>query len=184
MVETTMQQSGPIPEQSTELYEHYAPMVLNYLLKRLESREDAEDVLLEVFIAVLEKRSALHLDEHSLRALILAIARNKVVDHYRRSRRYPQVSLVDLSEQIYELEEHQPERIMLRQEEYQQLQKHIQNLSELQQEILHLRFGEGLRCAEIAQVVSRSENAVRALLYRALKMLRSVYDARQTEGSF
>ncbi|WP_236600999.1 RNA polymerase sigma factor [Ktedonobacter sp. SOSP1-85] len=82
----------------------------------------------------------------------MAIARNKVVDHYRRSRRFPQVPLVDVEERIYEREEREPEQATLRQEEYQQLQRHVRNLPEIQREVLQVRFGEGMRCAEIAQV--------------------------------
>ena len=179
-----MQQPGPVPEQPMDLYEKHALAVLAYLLRQLGSREDAEDILLEVFTIVLEKGPALRQDERPLRPLIMAIARNKVVDHYRRSRRFTQASLVGVEERIYEREEREPEQATLRQEEYQQLQRHVRNLPEMQREVLQLRFGEGLRCAEIAQVVSKSESAVRALLYRALKLLRSVYDDERAERSF
>lgn len=162
---------------SASLYERHAPAVLTYLLKQLDTREDAEDILLEVFTAILEKNISLHEDERSQRAWILTVARNKVADHYRRAGRYPRVSLASVEEQLYELTEHEPEQTILRQETYEQLQTHIQSLSEVQQEILQLRFEEGLRCREIGRVVQRTEGAVRALLYRALKQLREIYEA-------
>lgn len=176
-----MQQSEPIFEQSTALYERYAPTVLTYLLKQLGSREDAEDILLEVFTIALEKETNLRQDERSLRAWLFAIARNKVVDHYRRSSRLSRVPLADVEESIYEAEEREPEQVLLRQETYKQLQLHTRRLPKLQQEILQLRFGEGLRCAEIAHVIGRSEKAARTLLYRTLKKLRSIYDNEQAE---
>ncbi len=176
-----MHQSEPIFEQSTALYERHAPIVLAYLLRQLGSREDAEDILLEVFTVALEKETSLRQDERSQRAWLLAIARNKVVDHYRRSGRLSRVPLADVEESMYEAEEREPEQVLLRQEAYRQLQAHTRKLPNLQQEILQLRFGEGLRCAEIAQVIGRSERAARALLYRTLKKLRGIYDNEQAE---
>ena len=49
----------------------------------------------------------------------------------------------------------------------------VRKLSNTQQEIVQLRFGEGLRCKEIAHIIGKSERATRALLYRALKQLRA-----------
>lgn len=176
-----MRQRNPVLEPSSAIYENHAPAILAYLLRRLGSREDAEDILLEVFTVVLEKETFLRQDNSSLRSWLLTIARNKVVDHYRRAGRSPHVPLADVEEKIYESEEHEPEQVFLRQEIYKQLRTHVRELPEKQQEILQLRFGEGLRCAEIAQIVGRSERAARTLLYRALKRLRNLYDNEQAE---
>lgn len=179
-----MQQPEPVFEQSATLYERYAPDVLTYLLRQLNSREDAEDILLEVFTIALEKQAALQWDERALRAWLLTIARNKVVDHYRRAGRLAPVPLMNVEERLYEPEEREPEQMFLHQETYTQLRMHTQKLSREQQEILQLRFGEGLRCAEIAQVIGRSEKAARALLYRTLKQLRKIYDNERAERGF
>lgn len=176
-----MQQSKPVFEQANMLYENHAPVVLNYLLRKLGSREDAEDILLEVFTVVLEKEATLRQDERALRAWILTIARNKVVDHYRRSGRLARVPLAEVEEQVYAAEEREPEQVFLRQERYTQLQKHVRKLSKSQREVLQLRFGEGLRCAEIAQVLGKTEKAARALLFRTLQKLRGIYDHEQAE---
>lgn len=65
-----MQQPTLVFEQSTALYQCYAPAIFAYLLRQLGSREDAEDMLLEVFLAVLEKEIPLEHDEPRIRALI------------------------------------------------------------------------------------------------------------------
>jgi RNA polymerase sigma-70 factor (ECF subfamily) len=177
-----MQQPIQALEQSTALYQHYAPTVFAYLLRRLGSREDAEDVLLEVFLVVLEKGPALEQDEQRMRSWIWTIVRNKVVDHYRRFTRRPSVPLADVEEMIYESDEREPEQVALRREEYAQLRNSMKELPELQREVLQLRFGHGLSCAEIAQVVSKSESAVRMLLHRSLKLLRGLYTRGEQEG--
>lgn len=176
-----MSQSKPVFEQSTGLYESYAPVVLTYLLRQLSSREEAEDILLEVFTLAFEKQSTLRQDERSARAWILTLARNKVVDYYRRAGRRAHVPLTAVEEHLYDAEEREPEQAFLRQEASTQLQAQVQKLSTVQQEVLHLRFAEGLGCGEIAQMIGRSEKATRALLYRTLKHLRRIYDTERSE---
>ncbi len=56
------------------------------------------------------------------------------------------------------------------------LQASIQKLPALQQEIVRLRFVLGLRSAEIATVLQKSEGAVRVMLSRSLKLLRTIYE--------
>lgn len=178
-----MQQPAQDFEQATTLYQRYAPTVFAYLLRQVGSREDAEDLLLEVFLAVLKKGSILEHDEQRQRALIWAVARNKVADHYRNLTRHPNVPLLDVEEMLYEREEHEPEQVILRQEEYAQLYRTIKELPEAQREVLQLRFGHGLSCAEIAQALSKSENAVRMMLHRSLKLVRSIYARRRAGRS-
>lgn len=179
-----MQHSDRMPERSdaARVYQLYAPSVLAYLLRQVGSREDAEDILLEVFLAVLEKDGFVG-DEQQLRAWIWAIARNKAADHFRRFSRYPSVPIAEVEEVIFEKEEQGPEQMLLRREEYRQLCRSLENLPAAQQEVLRLRFGHGLKCAEISQVVQKSESAVRMILSRALKLLRTMYSGEKTGRS-
>ncbi|MBO0795771.1 MAG: sigma-70 family RNA polymerase sigma factor, partial [Ktedonobacteraceae bacterium] len=71
-------------------------------------------------------------------------------------------------------------RMALRNEDYAVLRAHLSHLSELQQEIVRLRFGHGLRLKEIAQQLNKSDNVIRVTLSRALNLLRTRY--RQQEG--
>jgi RNA polymerase sigma-70 factor, ECF subfamily len=168
-------------EQSTALYQRYASAVFAYLLRHLGSREDAEDMLLEVFLAVLEKEMVLRLDEQQLRAFVWAIARHKITDHYRRTKQHRSVSLTVVEELIYENDARAPEQIVLYREEEAELHSTLRELPEQQREILHLRFGHELSCAEIAQVTSKSEGAVRMQLHRSLKLLRRLYHKKEAE---
>jgi RNA polymerase sigma factor (sigma-70 family) len=76
-----------------------------------------------------------------------------------------------------------PEYAALQQEEYRQLHTVIRGLPTIQQQILHLRFGAGLRIFEIAALLNKREAAVRKQLSRTLTFLRTHYDdRRQQEG--
>lgn len=169
--------------EDTELYQQYAPIIFAYLLRNVASREDAEDLLLDVFMAVLEKRSSVDVDEQRLPAWIWAVARNKVVDYHRRSKHRANIQLIKVEDSLYESEEQTPEHIALKNEEYRKLNKTLQELPELQREIVRLRFGHGLSCGEIATIIKKSEGAVRMTLHRTLKLLRTLYTRGENGGT-
>ena len=109
------------------------------------------------------------------------MARNKVVDHRRVRTRRPHLSLERIPEEFYGAESSHPEAQFLRQESYARLYASIQRLSPWQQEIVRLRFALGLRSAEIAVVLQKSEGAVRVALSRTLKLLRKIYENEKEE---
>lgn len=169
-----------IPLQTTpsfmeKLYQHHRQAILAYILQHVSSREDAEDMLLEVFIAAFESPVLVKLDDRQQLAWLRRVALNKSIDYHRRSQRRPAVSVEQTLESLYEEEYRSPEQTALRQEEIAQLQTHISSLPELQQEIIRLRFAHDLRCSEIAARLHKSEGAVRTLLSRTLNLLRSIY---------
>jgi RNA polymerase sigma-70 factor, ECF subfamily len=171
--EPSQEQESSTFSREEVVYRRYAPQIFAYLLRNVPSRQDAEDLLLEVFQVVLEKVPPV--DEPHLALYLRAVARNKMVDYYRRRGKHQLVSLEDVEERVYEREELDPERILLTREQHEMLHQAISALPELQQTILRLRFGHALRCGEIAQRLSKSENAIRMMLSRSLKRLRDLH---------
>jgi RNA polymerase sigma-70 factor (ECF subfamily) len=161
---------------AAELYRLHAPSILAYLRMHTSSWEEAEDVLVDVFLAALEKENFGTLRESEQRSWLWRVARNKVVDAFRAAQRRQFQPLEDIAETVYDDDDLAPEQFALRQEEYHQLYASIQNLSTLQQQVLRLRFVHELRCAEIATALGKSEAAVRMLLSRTLNLLRSIYE--------
>lgn len=160
---------------TAKLYQSYAPAILAYIRQRTPSREDAEDVLVEIFLAALENDTLTGMGEKEQQAWLWRVTRNKVIDHYRRSAHRSNIALNSITETMYEDEIHSPESLTLRQEEYSRLQTHIQSLPVLQQELLCLRFTHGLCCAEIANKLGKREGTVRVMLSRTLNILRTNY---------
>lgn len=161
------------PFQEEAVYQRYAPQIFAYLLRNIPSHQDAEDLLLEVFQAVLEKLPTLN--KPQLAAYLQTVARNKVADYYRRRGKQQLIRLEEIAETAYEREELAPERVLLTREQNANLYQAVNSLPELQQTILRLRFGHGLRCGEIAKQLAKSENSVRMMLSRSLKRLRSLH---------
>src|SRR5262245_27349498 len=84
------------------LYQEHAATLFAYLRGQTATREDAEDALLEVFLAALEDKRLATLPAHEQLAWLRGVARYKVADLYRRSYRRPAVSLEEVQETLEE----------------------------------------------------------------------------------
>lgn len=160
-----------------DLYRNYAPTLLMYICRKVPSREDAEDILLEVFQAAVESNAVATLNDGERRAWLRKVAYNKAIDHYRRVYRSPIFDIMqqEVEETLCEDDFHAPESFVLRQEAYAELRVYVSSLPELQQKILRLRFAYGFTCSEIAQHLNKSSVAVRVMLSRSLNLLRDHY---------
>jgi RNA polymerase sigma-70 factor (ECF subfamily) len=157
------------------LYKKHARDVLRYVQQYIFSREDADDLLVEVFLAVLENEHVRNLSEGSQHAWLLRVARNKIVDYQRRAIRHPMLALDEALDSPFGMDYLTPEQVVLDQEMLDALRKQLALLPELQQQVLRLRFADGLRTKEIATRLKKSDGAIRSLLLRALNLLRQLY---------
>ncbi len=163
------------------LYRKHAPGLLAYVRMHITALEDAEDLVVDVFMAALENAKFKTLSEKEQQSWLWRVTRNKVIDTYRRAKTRQHVTLEQVPDSLFEDEMMDPEYAALRQEDYRDLYAHLQSLPAMQQQILHLRFGQGLTCSEIAARLGKQENAVRVSLSRTLNLLRNIY-RRGREG--
>ena len=169
-------------EQEIELlFRKYAPALLTYFRMHITPVEDAEDLVVEVFMAALENAKFSALSEKEKQLWLWRVTRNKVIDTYRRAKTRQSVILDHVAEGLFEDEMFSPEYSALRQEDYMDLYAHLQSLPPLQQQILRMRFGQDLSCSEIATTLGKQENVVRVTLSRSLNLLRKIYRRRREE---
>jgi RNA polymerase sigma-70 factor (ECF subfamily) len=169
----------PMMDTRTDaLYQQHAASLFTYVYRHTKTREDAEDIVVETFISAIEDHKFSRLDERQQTAWLWRVARNKVIDAYRRAKVRRHAPLEIISETMYADEQQEPEQTALQREETEQVQALLQRLPPAYQEILHLRFGQNMRSAEIASIIGKRETSVRATLSRALKMLRRIYVER------
>lgn len=159
-----------------QLYRLHAPTIFAYLRMHTPSREDAEDLLLEVFLAAIEYELLIERDEQAQRAWLRSVAHHKLVDRYRRTKNHQFVNLEHIADSLYDEDDHSPEQQALRKEASAEVFAALKQLSPLQQHVVYLHFVYGLRCAEIATVLDKKEGAIRMLLSRALHLLRTFFE--------
>jgi len=158
----------------TTLYHRYASTILAYLCQQVASRQDAEDLLVEVFMAAHTYVALSALSEERQLAWLRRVARNKVIDRYRHAALLTMLPL----EQIVETEDSalSPEQRAIQQENYRRLYSALAQLAPEQQQLIRLRYGNGLRLVAIAQLLEKPEGSVRKMLARTLCQLRAIYE--------
>ncbi len=112
------QHAPPISERHplAMLYQHHASAIFDYARRQLPSVEDAEDVLVEVFLAALEQPAFFGLSEQEQHAWLWRMARNKIVDIYRRRGRQRQIPLGEAHQSLVDEQGNNPEQISLEHE--------------------------------------------------------------------
>jgi RNA polymerase sigma factor (sigma-70 family) len=167
-------QDDPQSRKTSDLYADFAATILVYLCEMVSNRQDAEDLLLEVFVAAFTSDLLLQLPASQQLAWLRRVARNKAVDHYRHA---AHLMLVPMDQATETADEHlTPHQLAERRQAYERLAHVIGQLPPIQQELLRLRYGHGLRLTHIAQHLGKPEGTVRKLLSRTLRTLRTLYE--------
>ncbi len=156
-------------------YEHYDSSVLDYLRMQTRTLEDAEDILVDVFLAVRQTPGIGQETARGQWAWLRQVARNKMVDAYRRPGQARVVPWDHAGNIVDQDTDSNPELALVQSETLEQLRAAVECLSTSQQELLRLRFAEGLRCPQIAVHMGKREGAIRTMLVRTLRTLRGIY---------
>lgn len=177
--------SPPNDSPIAQWYQLHAIPLLAYVRQHVPSREDAEDIVVETFIAALEQKgfSPYALAEQEQLAWLRRVAYHKCIDLYRRSARRPAVPMEETAEILFEDERLSPDQVALRHEDNEVLHLWLSQLPENYQTIVRLRFANGLRSTEISQLLNKSEGAIRVTLSRALNALRDLYINQSEKNS-
>ncbi len=153
------------------LYERNVTRIYNYIYYRIGSEADAEDITSRVFY-----RAFGHINTYvdkgvPFSAWLYRIAHNLIANWHRDSHRRKEVPLDDQLELPVKADH--PERAMEKTQEVEQLLQGIRRLSADRQQLLILKFVEDYSNAEIADIMGKSEGAIKSLYHRALIALRS-----------
>lgn len=151
-----------------EIYQRHYDAIYAYLFYRLGDPAAAEDLAGEVFVRLVERIANFSYNGRPILAWLYTIARNLLVDHHRQASRGNPVALEE--EQF--VAAHNPAQMVERRLEQERLGRALRRLSESHQQVILLRFIQGLSHAETAAILDKSESATKVLQHRALKALR------------
>ncbi len=155
------------------LVQRYQPRLLAFCRHMLNSQEDAEDVLQEVFAA---SYNALLADDRPINARpwLYRIARNRCLNHLRRPRATGQDSM-----DVFENEHGaSTAETVHKREEFRQIVSDVQELPETQRTALLLREIDALSYDQIAEAMDTTIPSVKSLLVRARVGLAEASEAR------
>ncbi len=154
------------------------PSVYRYLFGRCGDAALAEDLAQDSYLRAMRAvRSSFSGGSSEFLAWLIRIARNRFLDHVKSGRVRWEVVV---EETPITLASGDPEMEALATVESADLKVALARLTADQQEILYLRFFQGLAITEVATATQRTEGAVKALQFRALRALARILEA---EGS-
>jgi RNA polymerase sigma-70 factor (ECF subfamily) len=155
-----------------EIYDRYAESIYRYLYRYLGDAAQAEDLTSEVFLKLLEVIGTRRAPREQLQGWLYRVAHNLAMDRFRRRSRRPMVAL---NEELV-ADSDLPSITVEKRMDQQKLRVAIGQLTSDQQQVILLRFGEGFKVAEVAELMGKSQGAVKILQHRAIKRLRKLLE--------
>jgi RNA polymerase sigma-70 factor, ECF subfamily len=150
-----------------ELYRRKLNMVYRYHLSRVGNVHDAQDLTAQTFLAAQEAISSFR-GRGKFAAWLMGIASRKTIDYFRRQRStLPLAAAEEVADDYIT-----PEEFAVQQLSLEQVASALSHLTAHQAEAIALQVFGGLSIPEVAQVMGKSEGAVKMLVCRALKDLR------------
>jgi len=161
------------------LYDRYFRRVHNFAYARMRNRADAEEVVQETFTAVFRSIDA-YRGQSSLLSWIYGIAKNTVNNHLRRAKAHDdrlERAERALVRSAASLDSCTPEEHLGFRRCTDAVERSLNSVSAWQAEVFALRHFENLPIQEIADRMSRSNDAVRSSLYRVKRLVVDAVDA-------
>lgn len=160
-----------------DIYDDYHPLIYRYVYRRVGDVQAAEDLTAVVFQRFLEAIQTSSGPEHSLRAWLYRVAHNLVVDHYRRQQHRQHLPLKN----TFMMTGDNPEQMAGKALIAEQLREALGYLTPEQQQVISLKFLEGLSNAEVAALVEKPVGAVKSLQHRGLAALQRLLSPSERE---
>lgn len=139
--------------------------------RMLGSREEAEDVVQEVYLKLWKMKDDLQ-RYSSIEAFCVRVTRNMCLDQLRRRDKTREI--VDQKKQEQLEPQDDPEGLLIKQERADIMNKLINQLPEPQRSLVYFRHIEGKEYHEIEELMDMTENAIRVSISRARKQLKEL----------
>jgi RNA polymerase sigma-70 factor (ECF subfamily) len=160
------------PEAFAVLFRSTVAIVHRFLQARCGDAALAEDLTQDTFIRAMRAiGTSFRGGSSEFVAWVIRIARNRFLDHVKSGRVRWELAVEDVPITVSTLN---PEHDVLATIEGIDLRRALSRLTTEQEEVVLLRFLQGLQISEVATVTGRSEGAVKALQFRALRALQKI----------
>jgi len=159
------------PQALAELYDRYGRMVFGLILRMVQDRGTAEDLVQETFLRVWNRVGGFDAEHGAVGPWLLAVARNRAIDYLRYRGRRPEAAL--------ELNESENPALFadlksdpLRFDTVRQVKTALEKLPAPQREAIELAYFEGMSQTEIAERLRQPLGTVKSWMRRALLQMR------------
>lgn len=153
---------------SEKIYEDFYPKVYQYLVNRMGSIEDAEDMAQTVFLKVYTKLDTFDASKSSLSTWIFNITRNTLIDHQRS------MSL-RIHEEIPEtMADDSPDMLdsLIMEQEQERLADALERLTMDERDLIILHYYNEYTLLKVAELMRRPYGQIKRLHMKALQKLK------------
>jgi RNA polymerase sigma-70 factor (ECF subfamily) len=155
------------PQALAETHDKYYPAIFRYIAYKVGNQETAEDLASEVFVRLLDAVRDRHAPQKTLRGWLYSVASHIVTDYHRKQYRTQEVVLMETLESGLS----GPAEQTIKKQTLEALSEALNELTEEQQDVIALRFGYEMPIKDVAEVIGKSEGAVKQLQARAVAAL-------------
>jgi RNA polymerase sigma-70 factor (ECF subfamily) len=160
----------------SHLYEYYISPIFRFVYFRVKDYSDAEDLTQTVFLKAWNALPNYKQKKNPFSSWLYAIARNTIIDYWKKKKDWKiselgRETIKDDKRPIYDLIEEE--------EDFRTTMEAVGLLTEDQQEVIILRFIEGLPNKEISEIIDKKEEAIRQLQSRGIKILKEYFNKNQ-----
>jgi RNA polymerase sigma-70 factor, ECF subfamily len=159
----------------TELYDRHAPFALGVALKIVRDPNEAEDVVHDAFVAIVERADQFRADRGTVAAWLVTAVRNLALDRARRRTRRAQIADEELRHEPTEPVP-DPESISWLEHRRAAVLAALATIPGAQRRTLEIAFFEGLSYPEIAEREGVPLGTVKSRAARALAALREALE--------
>ncbi|RTR30389.1 RNA polymerase sigma factor SigX [Robertmurraya yapensis] len=165
-----------------ELYEKYHHDVFQFIFYMVKNREQAEDLVQEVYIRVLKSYERFE-GKSSEKTWLFSIARNVAIDHFRKQKGWKQkiAEKFDWTTGQVKDESPIPEEIALQKEEVGMIYQCLDCCTVDQRMVIIMRYIQELTISETAEALGWTESKVKTTQHRALKVLKKEMEERMAK---
>ena len=160
------------------LYDRYVDAVYRYVFYRVRNEAEAEDVTSDVFMRAL-RAIPKYEPRQAFLAWLYRIARNLIIDRSRRRAARQQVTFEDALAHPHGDNVVNPDEGLLAGSDASAVRAAMRELTPLQQEVLVLRYVEGLDTKSISKITGKRDGTIRGIEFRALSALRTMIPSRE-----
>ena len=161
-----------------KIYDQYSQPLFRFIRPRVQSKQQAEDLLQEIFIKAWRGLPTYQPQGGNFSSWLYRIALNAVTDHYRKNGRTAQT--VEIMENMDFATSENHESSLDVSLDVSKARELLKQLPEKHRIVLELRYLSDLTIREIAGALGKSELAVRVLQHRAIKKIKSLINNNES----
>ena len=157
-----------------EAYDRHLDDIYRFIFFKVNSAAEAEDLSSYTFLKAWDHVQNNNLKDYkTLKALFYKIARNAVIDYYRKNSKAPEQDLESAGLDIIDRGQDPAKRLAIKEEARFLLDK-MNELKDEYRDVLVLRYVNEFSVTEIAEVLGKSKGNIRVIIYRATKALKEI----------